>query len=169
MKKIYYLLVVLLIFVSCEKVEPVPEVFSFTINGIEKDFSDNITVSKSWLSDEIEITGKETGAGSVKLTLHEAGTGEFDESDYYYNDDAFTYNYRLEYTDNNENKYTYYSSSITEWFNIDIEKFENKIDGEVSGKFSGLLEGSIFNSSAAIDSVLIENGKFSTQLMNKID
>ena len=169
MKKFYYLLIGLLLFVGCEKITPIPETFTFTVNETEMDFSENISVSKSWLSGEIEIKGKKTGVGSVTVILHEVNNGEFDENDYCFNENDFTYNYRLVYRDNNDNIYAYYTSSINEWFKLNIKKFENRTDGEVSGEFSGLLKGSFFNSSNAVDSVLIENGKFSTELIDKID
>jgi len=168
MKKVFYLLT-LVMFLGCEELTSVPEEFVFTINGTEMNFSDNISVSKNWVTGEIEITGKKTGVGKVTLTVHDTETGTFDENDYSFDEDNFTYNYKLRYVDNNDNSYTYYTSSINEWFNINIDKFSNRIDGEVSGEFSGLLEGSILNNSGSDETVLIENGKFSTKLINKID
>lgn len=168
MKKVFYSLVVLVLF-GCEELTPVPETFTFTVNGTEMDFSENITVSENLFTGEVEITGKKTGVGKVIITLHETGIGEFNENDYLYNDNDFTSNYKLRYVDNNEDSYSYYSSCINEWFIINIKKFENRIDGEVSGKFSGRLVGTILNNSSAIDSVVIENGNFSTQLNDKID
>lgn len=167
MKKLFYLITLVLLF-GCEELTPIPEEFKFTINGTEMDFSDNISVSRNWLTDEIEITGKKTGVGRVVITLHEVSTGAFDENDYYFDENNLTYNYKLRYVDNNDNSYSYYNSSINEWFKIDIEEFNNRIDGEVSGKFSGLLEASLLNSSGT-ETVLIENGKFSTKLIDKID
>jgi|GEM_PF-2610793 len=168
MKKVFYLIAIVL-FCACEEISPVPETFTFNINGTEMDFSENIVVSKKWLSGEIAITGKKTGVGKITMTLSEPLTGVYNENNYVFNDDDFTYKYRLSYTDNNDNLYTYYTSSINEWFIINIKKFENRIDGEVSGEFSGFLVGSILNESSAMDSVVIENGKFSTQISDKIE
>ena len=168
MKRLIYLFAILL-FAGCEEIDSFPETFTFTLNDVEMNFSENISVIKNWLSGEVEITGKKTGVGRIIITLHETSTGEYDENDYLYNESNFTYNYKIRYVDNNDNSYTYYNSSINEWFKINIKKFENRIDGEVSGEFSGLLEGSILNQSTAIESITIRGGNFSTKLINKID
>jgi len=161
------LLLVAISIASCsKKEEPIPEQFTFTINGQNLDLSSNISVGKD-LFDELNIEGKTTGVGIVEIEIANTSTGSFDQSDA---SDAFLEaDYDLTYIDGNNNSYFYRSNDVNSNFNINVNKFENREDGEVSGTFSGTLFLSILSDdSTAVDSVVITNGIFSTTLDQEI-
>jgi hypothetical protein len=168
MKNLIKLFVLAVLVCSCERTEDVPQTFSFEINGESMDFSGDINVREDLLG-EISITGKSAGVGYINITIKDALTGDFDESDYNLSTETLKTGYNMYYSDADDNDYFYSSSDANSRFDIKILKFDNKTDGEVSGEFSGYLIGSMLNADTASDTVIIENGKFSTQLSSRIN
>lgn len=161
----------LLTFGGCKKEEPEPpfvETCTFTVNGLTQDFSSNIAMEQNLFGDHL-LRARKTDAGILSIFLEAGETGTFTESNYGFDENAFTVNYDLTYRDAADNLYSYYSSDISTYFTIKIDKFENRTDGKLTGTFSGMLRKSILADSSAIDSVIISGGVFATELSKKLE
>lgn len=162
MKKTVLILAITALFTfSCQDIETEPDKFTFTLNGVEMDFSENVSAGVNILNQHY-VTGKKEGVGIVTIYLKDSYSGSFDETDYVA-EDVLTDHYSMRYEDASENIYTYSSYDAYSRFDITLDKYDyrgGELRGEIEGKFSGHLVGSILNEHSKIDSVVIENGIF---------
>jgi hypothetical protein len=153
---------------ACSARDDVPSKLTFSLEGSPKDFSKSISVTKSWVTDSIEIEGISAEGEALKLSLKKVGTGSFTQADYDPGAGLTAPQYQLRYTDAKKNTYAFQPETQTS-FKIDISSFDNSEGGEVSGSFSGVLGGSILNGSGTPTTIAITEGVFSHGLEAEID
>lgn len=156
MKKLFGLLLFAgILFASCDNSEDevLPNVFKFTVNGIEKDFSSNVIVEYEDLFG-MSFIDAISGTDTFTIDLSTAKTGEFTKE----NEQAGFINNGLMYTSNNEDFDSYWSDSE---YTIKVTKYVGQAD-IIEGTFSGTLVykdfSDIMNYTDSV--VTITNGKF---------
>ena len=162
MKRILFVLFASLLFISCEKVEDVPETMTFKINGVSKSFSKTIEIYESTSSNLVTILGTVPSSyESIEISLPRKGTGIYTEETYN-SMGSVAAKPNIRYTDANGNIWKYYGSYYGDAsikFTIDVKKYSST--GEISGTFNGKLWASSGNGSNSSLTIEIEDGVFS--------
>lgn len=162
MKRIFFVLLTSLLFVSCGKVDEVPEIVTFKINGVSKNFSKTFEIYESTSSNLVTILGTVPSSyESIEISLPRKGTGIYTEATYN-SMGSIAAKPNIRYIDANGNIWKYYGSYYGDAsikFTIDVKKYSST--GEISGTFSGKLWASSGNGSNSSLTIEIEDGVFS--------
>lgn len=151
---------------SCGKDEvQIIEELSFSVNGKSVSYSNpNAGLS---IFDELVVSGRTEGSDeSITLMFLNNSSGTFTQDDIDDTQSVLASNYNIEYRDEGDNFYDYSESDADANFSITVTEFSEDEGGLVTGTFSGVLSGSIFNGSAVDNSVVISNGKFTVKRLD---
>ncbi len=153
-------LVSIISLISCSvDEEQIIEELSFAVNGKSVSYSNpNAGLN---IFDELVVSGETAGSDeSIAIMLLNNSSGTFTQDDIDDTQSVLASNYDIEYRDEGDNSYHYTELEANSSFSITVGEFSKDEGGLVTGTFSGVLYGSIFNGSAVPDSVIISNGKF---------
>lgn len=148
---------------SCGKDEAqIIEELSFSVNGKSVSYSNpNAGLN---IFDELVVSGRTEGSDeSITIMFLNNSSGIFTEDDIDDTQSVLASNYDIEYRDEGDNSYDYTELDADAGFSITVTEFSEDEGGLVTGTFSGVLSGSIFNGSDADNSVVISNGKFTVK------
>ena len=148
-------LLILVFVTSCKKDDEIPTSITFTIDGVEKTFTD-IAVYE-WSSTDIEITGETATSEEIEIILPNKQIKTWTQADYNSMGGSTT-RPNIRYTDSNGNSWRYWNYTEMN-FTIKVNKFEE--EGEISGTFAGTLDDEYVYTSSAPAKVVITNGVFS--------
>lgn len=131
MKKLFLLLPVLaLLFVACETTEKDPNVLKFSVNGVEKDFSENVTLATDIFGQT--VIKSTVGNEILELTIQSAAIGVYEKNQ----DEIVLLDHEVKFVSEGKDYTSYWNNGGDYDISVDVADVANNVVNEIKGTFT---------------------------------